>query len=159
MTRYNLKTIIPGVGINELKFGLQKSDVKSLLGTPDEFEKYSYTNDENNLTEVWYYDDLGLDVSFDDDDDWKLGLISIESNAYNLFDFIPIGLSIDKIKEQLKKHGVNDLIYEDWSNVESPLHELLSSEKLGINFWFDEEKCNEIQCSPLYIDENTIDWP
>ena len=45
------------------------------------------------------------------------------------------------------------------ATIESPTHELYSSDCLGINFWFDYNKLTEIQISPLFIDNNTIKWP
>ena len=45
------------------------------------------------------------------------------------------------------------------STVENPTHELYSSDSLGINFWFDDNKLSEIQVSPLFVDNETIKWP
>ena len=45
------------------------------------------------------------------------------------------------------------------STVESPTHELISSDQLGINFWFDEDTLSEVQWGPLFVDDETIKWP
>ena len=43
--------------------------------------------------------------------------------------------------------------------MESPSHELLASDFLGINFWFDEDQLSEVQWGPLFVDDESIDWP
>jgi hypothetical protein len=63
------------------------------------------------------------------------------------------------LKNELRSKGITDLEYEDCSSEESPSHELLSSDSLGMNFWFDEDQLSEIQWGPLFVDDETIDWP
>lgn len=156
----NLSSIEEGQGLGDLKFGLKREDVEALLGAPDEKESFSYSEDEDeDLTENWHYDDLELSISFDEEDDYRLGTISVTSNRYLLKGFSPIGLSKEELQTKLAEHGTDDLEYEDWSSEESPAHELLASDSLGINFWFDENELSEIQWGPLFLDEETIIWP
>ena len=153
------KKIKAGIGVGELKFGISKDNVKKILGEPENREKYSYSNSEKDLTETWYYKGLGLNISFDEEDNWRLCLITIESETYILQNQIFIGKDKKEILSKLKKLEIIDIEYEDMSTIESPTHELYSSDSLGINFWFDYNKLTEIQISPLFIDNETIKWP
>ena len=155
----NINLIEEGQGIGALKFGLKRNTVELILGMPDEKEKYSYSKDEEDLTESWHYDNLDLSLGFDEEDDWRLVTIAITSTEYNFKGFSPIGLTKDELKNKLDAIGINDLEFEDWSSIESPSHELLSLDSLGINFWFDENRLSEVQWGPLFIDDETINWP
>lgn len=156
----NISTIEAGQGLGDLKFGLERKDVELILGAPDEIETFSFSeDDEDDMTENWHYDALELSLSFDDSDDWRLGTISITSSQYLLKGFAPIGLSKDELESKLEALGVDDLEYDDWSPEETPVHELMASDSLGINFWFDEDKLSEVQWAPLFLDEETIIWP
>ena len=153
------KEINPGIGVGELKLGISKENVRDILGEPDNCEKYSYSNTDKDLTENWDYKDLGLNISFDQEDNWKLCLITIESETYLLGNDIFIGQEKNKVLSDLENLKITDIEYEDMSTVEYPTHELFSSDTLGINFWFDYNKLTEIQISPLFVDDETIKWP
>lgn len=151
--------IIEGIGLGKLKFGMEMNTVQLILGKPEEKEKYSYTKEGDDLTESWHYDELELSLGFDEEDDWLLGTIAVTSKDYKFRDFIPIGLSKEQLKLKLKENKVNDLEFEEWATEENPSHELLSSESLGINFWFDKDNLTEVQWGPLFIDYERIKWP
>lgn len=150
--------IIEGVGLGKLKFGMEMSTVQLILGKPAEKDKYSYTKEED-LTENWHYNDFELSLTFDQEDEWRLGTIAITTEDYKFLEFIPIGLTKEELILKLKENDVRDLELERWSTEEDPSHELLSSELLGINFWFDEDKLTEVQWGPFFLDEETIRWP
>ncbi|PWJ37871.1 hypothetical protein [Sediminitomix flava] len=148
-----------GQGLEVLKFGFSRDEIEVILGIPSEIKQYSYSDDKANLTETWYYNDLGLSLNFDEEDNWRLGTIAVESKLYRFKDFIPIGLSKDELRYKLGVVNINDLQYENWNSKEKPTHELLFSGSLGINFWFDEDCVSQIQWGPDFIDDNTINWP
>lgn len=155
-----IKEIKSGFGLGNLKFGMDRNEVKKMLGEPNEIEKYSYTEKTENLTETWHYDDLELSLDFDEEDEWKLGTISVTSEFYKLKNRNLIGLNKNELLSVLNELKIEDLEFEDWSSEESPEHTLIASDSLGINFWLDSEILNEIQWGPLFEDdEETIIWP
>ena len=154
-----IKDIIPGRGLGSLEFGMHRQDVKNMLGIPNEIERYRYTTQLPDETEIWFYEDLNLDVSFSSDDEWKMDTISINSNFYNLWDSIYIGQNLSEAKLALVKKGISNFKYEDLSNPESPDHKLLEIDDKGLNLWFDDDKLNEIQWGPFFKNDNKIDWP
>jgi len=149
----NISSIEEGLGLGTLKFGLERSAVELMLGKPDEKETYSYNKDGSDLTESWHYDDLELSLGFDEEDNWRLITIAITSTDYKFRSLSLIGLTKEQLKDELESKGITDLEYEDWSSVESPSHELLASDFLGINFWFDENQLSEVQWGPLFVDD------
>lgn len=155
----NIYQIVEGEGLGDLKFGLQKDQVVSILGEPDEKENYSHTDTEQQLTETWHYDELEISLGFDQDDNWRLGTISVTAPDFKFRDFSPTGLTKKELEQNLVAAGINDLKIEDSATVENIGHELLYSNLLGINFWFEKDSLTEVQWGPLFIDEETIQWP
>ena len=157
--KITIDLITEGDGLGELKFGLQRSDVKLLLGAPDEKENFSYTASEEDLSESWHFEELELSLGFDQENDWRLVTIAITSTDYEFFDFTPIAMSKEEFKSKLKEKGVDDLGFDDLSSIENPSHELIFSDKLEMNFWFDQDSLSEVQWGPLFIDDETVKWP
>lgn len=63
----NIKEINFGEGIGELKFGMTKDQVSSLLGKPDEIENIPGIDEEVNDDLVsWHYDNLEISLVLTD---------------------------------------------------------------------------------------------
>lgn len=153
-----LKKIISGYGLGELKFGSTRDEVKALLGEPDAVECESNSDDEDDVTESWHYDSLELSMSFDQEEDWRLVTFAVTSDFYTFEDESFIGMSKSDLESSMEKLDVEDLdveINED----KTATHELYFSEELALNFWVEDDKVTEVQWSLLFIDEDTIDWP
>jgi hypothetical protein len=58
--------------------------VKLILGEPSFIDKYSHSEEPNDATESWEYDELELSISFDEAENWKLMMISVASDFYEL---------------------------------------------------------------------------
>jgi outer membrane protein assembly factor BamE (lipoprotein component of BamABCDE complex) len=155
----NKNTIIEGVGLSELKFGMEKEKVASIMGEPEEKELYTYSEGDDDQTEDWHYDELELSLGFDQTDKWRLGAISITSDNYKFRDFSPIGLSKEEFTKKMKENEINDLELEESSSEGNTSHELLSSPSMGINFWFENGVLQEIQWGPFFTNEGIIQWP
>ena len=155
----NIKNIEPGNGLGELVFGMSREDVVNLLGEPTEKEKYSYSEEEDDLTESWHYDELDLSMSFDEEFDYCLSTISVSSNEYNLGGKELFGLEQEKLVAELNTLNINDLEVEDWSSDENPEHKSIASESLGVIFWFDQGELSEIQWGPVESEGDFIDMP
>lgn len=154
-----LKEIKPGYGLGVLKFGMKRSEVKLLLGEPSFVDKYSHSDSSNDLTESWEYDDLDLSLSFDEEEQWKLTMISVSSEFYELEEKSLIGKSEVETLKELAHFDEDELYLEDCSEVEGENHKVIEIEDKSINFWFIDGVLDEIQWSPFFIDDDTIDWP
>ena len=156
-----IKEIKSGVGLGSLSFGMSKDDVKGILGEPNETEVSSFVDEDDDEVqlETWHYDDLEMSVGFDEEEDWKLISLGVTSESYTLFEKSLIGLSKEEVATELKGVEVTDLVLEDIEAIEESSNELLSSEKLGINFWFDQDVLSEIQWGPKFNEDESIVWP
>ena len=154
-----LQKIISGVGLGELKFGATREQVKALLGEPDAVEQISNSDSDEDRSESWHFDALELSMSFDEEEDWRLVTLAVTSDFYELEGIKLIGLSRADFITTLEKMDVDDLELEDDDDEEEAVHELYSSDDLGLNFWVEDNKVTEVQLSLLFIDEETIDWP
>ncbi|MDA9773973.1 hypothetical protein N9B82_03360, partial [Saprospiraceae bacterium] len=158
MQKAKLETLIsPGIGLGDLKFGMFRNEVEELLGVPTEIEKISYIEgDEDSEYVHWHYATDNFFLTFEKEDNWRFGTITIESEAFQLFDMNPIGTHIEVFKDKIMEWEVYDFELEDMSSIESPKHILVSSDTLGINFWFDDDHLVEMQISPLFESEEIL---
>ena len=154
-----LKEIKPGYGLGNLKFGMKKAEVKLMLGEPSYIDAYSHSDSDHDLTESWQYDDLQLSLSFDEEENWKLTMISVSDNFYELESTSLIGLNEENLLKQLSLMNLEDVALEDCSEDDSENHKLIEIDEKSINFWFVDGILDEIQWSPLFIDDDTIKWP
>ena len=154
-----LKEIKLGFGLGNLKFGMSRTEVKLILGEPSFIDKYSYSDSNEDLTEAWEYDELKLSLSFDEDEDWKLIMISVNSNFYQLNRESLIGLEREKLIQALKNLNLDELNLEDCSEDDSENQKVIEIDDLSINFWINDGVLDEIQWSPFFIDDDTIKWP
>ncbi|MFK5958153.1 MAG: hypothetical protein QM495_04675 [Lutibacter sp.] len=151
-----LKEIKPGVGLGVLKFGMIRTEVKLILGEPSFKDKYSHSDSNNDLTESWEYDDLKLSLSFDEEESWKLIMMSVNSDFYEFEGKSLIGKSE---KDILTSLNIEDSSLEDVSERDGENHKVIEIDEKSINFWFIDGVLDEIQWSPLFIDDDTINWP
>jgi len=154
-----LKEIKPGFGLGNLKFGMSRAEVKLILGEPSFIDKYSHSDSNEDLTEAWEYDELKLSLSFDEEEDWKLIMISVSSDFYQLNSESLIGLEREKLIQALENLNLGELNLEDCSEDDSEDQKVIEIDEKSINFWLNEGVLDEIQWSPLFIDDDTIKWP
>jgi len=155
----SLKEIKPGYGLGALKFGMSRAEVKLMLGEPSFTDKYSHSDSSNDLTESWEYDDLELSLSFDEEESWKLTMMSVNSDFYEFEGKLMIGKSEKEIMTELTSLKIEDIYLEDVSDRDGDNHKVIEIDEKSINFWFVDGVLDEIQWSPLFIDDDTIKWP
>lgn len=154
-----LKEIKPGYGLGSLKFGMTRDEVKSLLGNPSFIDKYSHSDSAKDLTESWQYDDLLLSLSFDEEEDWKLIMISVNDDFYELEGENLIGLTEEMLIEQLDEMNLGEWSLEDCCDDDNEDQKVIEAEDKSINFWINDGILDEIQWTPFFIDDDTIEWP
>ena len=149
--------IIPGVGFDKIKFGMTQDEVEDILGEPDEVEEQNYGEGES--AEVFYYDELGISMSFDAEEDYRLVEISFEDESFILFDSIHVGQPIDEALTLAEKAQMGEYDLEDLSTDGFEGKELYGFEKENINFWSDDKTLSSIQIGPYWVNDETIKWP
>ena len=80
-----IKEIIFGVGLGDLKFGMTRDEAKKLLGKPDEIENLpGFEEEVNDELESWHYDENEFSIVFDADYDWRLVSIAVSDPFFTL---------------------------------------------------------------------------
>jgi hypothetical protein len=149
--------IIPGKGVGNILLGMTSAKIEEILGAPDDKEIFEYDDGETSCT--YYYFDLDLDLTFESDDDDKLSFISVENEKFSLLNRIKIGQNKEEVIGHAKSLNFCEPELEDLSSEDSPNQELLSYDLQNINFWFTDNRLDEIQFGPFWEDDETPIWP
>ncbi len=129
---------------------MDRAAVRDLLGEPDIAEELDVPP-ETGASTTWFYQQLGLELSFDEDVQFRLARVTILDPKAELLGFLPIGLS----KSQLRRlyPGV-ELVYS-FEDMEE-----FADEALDISFWVKDGRVVNFTLSPKYVRDGTIPrWP
>lgn len=149
--------ILPEKGLPQLAFGTPREDILSLLGQPDDIDRYS--DEEDFASETWHYDDLELSLVVEEVEDWRLTTFTVSSDHFTLYNEKFIGISREELETQIERLELGETIYEDWSEGEGEDFALLSIPEKNLNFWLLEGEVSEIQWGVAYNDEDEAVWP
>lgn len=151
--------IKPGIGVGQIKFGICEEELETLLGKPKSVKEGEYVENSGDFDREWIYQG-GISYTFDKEDGYRLGLISIRNQGYKLFGRDLIGMPLEAVRSFMSKQSSEIPRHEDWSSEESPNHILLDYDSIGLFLWFNDDLLDEIQCSYLFLqDSNKINWP
>ena len=87
--------IIPKNGIDRLVFGMKQNDVLSIYGKPDK----QFKDEDQNI--IFIYNDLQLQMSFYEEEDFRLGYLICSNPELKISDNIIIGKTIEVLKSEL----------------------------------------------------------
>lgn len=155
----DIKQIKPLVGLGQLRFGMTRDEVRSILGDPEDIDEYSFTGEDGDRSESWHYDEIDLSMSFDAEDDWRMITLAVSSPEYELERNSMVGEDQEHIRNKLIHMGFQELREENESTLNMPGHHLLAAHHEFMNFWFEEGKLKEIQWSPRFNDDDEVEWP
>lgn len=145
--------IQPFVGFGQIKFGQTLDQVKSLLGEPTSSTKEKYDDGTNDVSLL--YGDLGAELSFMSEDDFRLGLITCYAPSFVLEGTAYIGLS--------ETDFANIAPFTDLEQDEefaTPESKDFTSDSLGLSFWVQDGFVESITLFPKYTEDGeNIVWP
>ncbi len=148
-----------GIGLGDITFGSSKSNVKNIIGEPDEIEKLDVpVDDEEILLEQWHYDDMELSVSFELDDNEVLDTIAVSSSDYTINGISIIGKNINEINDLLISLQLGTFEKEDLSDEEEKTIVFRFIEN-NMNFWFEDDILSEIQWGPVFLNDPPVIFP
>jgi len=103
-------TIKPGIGINNLKFGMNEKQILNLIGKPT---KIILDEDDEDKNPVYQYDGLKLRLTFYNEYDGKLGYIRVSNPKIKINEKPIIGIKIEDVFNSygLKKEDWNEELY------------------------------------------------
>lgn len=152
--------IVPGIGIGEIQYGMTEDDLIKLLGKPDKIDVEEYVEGSGDWHRVLWYSQRNLNFTFNKDDDFRLGTITIMGSGHKLFNKDLFNAPKSLVRTVVAGQSQELLPVEDYTELDNEPHECLNSNALGIMFWFDSDNMSEMQCSYLFESDNeTIIWP
>jgi len=155
-----MKEILIGKGYGDIQFGMTRSEVKKILGEPTEIDEYASSDEADDNTEAYHYDEIELSVSFDELDDWRLSSIAVSDPDSTLEGLKLIGVSEEDLLDKIEDLDLGEYDKEDVSSPESPDNEVITFFESSINFWFENGVVSEIQFGPIWDeDDEQYIWP
>jgi len=151
------KAILPFIGFGSIKFGMEEHEVSSYIGDPDETEVQNYGH--GGKANVLYYDEFGLSMSFDSEEDFRLVEISFESDRFILHNTIKPGMSKEDFLTVIENLDMGEYEVEEIEDDEFENMVQYIFDKENINIWFEDDKLTTIQIGPEFVDDDTIRWP
>ena len=146
MHHYNIK---PKEGLGGVKFLSTVDEFISMIGQPDDDELIQEKISNYN-SRILHYDSLELSASFDEENNWKLSSITVNSDAFHINDIYLFNCS--KI-DFLKKIEPLDLgTYEsDVYNEEDYSSTTYYFKQNNISFWFENDALQKIQWGIIHV--------
>ncbi|MDA8886284.1 hypothetical protein OAD66_00670 [Bacteroidia bacterium] len=144
--------LTPFVGFGQIKFGQSLEQVKLLLGEATESTREKHEDGTEDVSLL--YGELGVELSFMSEDDFRLGLISCYAPTYTVD-----GQSFNGMSEEdfLKEAKFEDLTQaDDLSELKAKDYTIDSK---GLSVWIQDGFVDSITMFPDHIDENTVAWP
>jgi len=136
--------ILPKIGVDDIQLGMNKKQVQEILGKPDQLEKDS---DE----ERWEFD-AGIELSFEKEDLYLLGSITVFDDSARLESQPIIGISEKDLLENFPHFLPDEDFGENGKSYDS--------EELQILAWVHEGTVVNITLFPEYESTGQIPiWP
>jgi|TARA_B110001450_G_scaffold208544_1_gene199241 hypothetical protein len=147
--------IIPYVGFDKVKLGHTLGQIELLLGRATGKNKETYSDDSTTIT--LEYPNLGIDLDFSSDDDFRLGTMTFYSNEFVINGVNLIGLNESEFIMKSKMVFPDLELEDDFKELNSKDY---VSNSNGISFWLDNSIVESITIFPDYQDDNeTPIWP
>lgn len=152
--------IQPGIGIGAISYGISEDDLFAILGKPDFSSNTEYVEGTGDWHTIHTYDEPGLSFTFNLEDDYRLGAITVFAEGHPIYGRDVFGMSRAEVELLLLQSTGDAPIFEDFSIEGLAPHFCLTHDKSGITFWFESDRLNEMQCGYLFEDDdNTVIWP
>ena len=148
-----------GEGLGDVKFGLTREEVTSLMGEPEEKEVFDLNDDADFKTESWHYDEYEVALSFVLFDEWRLVSITCSSEDSLFEGSEVIGLKKKQLLKLLEKSKVKDVQFENCSSDDVEDLLLVFSMQLGMNFWLEEGLVTDVEFGIRYNEKEEPLWP
>lgn len=141
--------IKPGIGINEIKFGMTESQILSLIGKPS---KIILDEEDEDKNRVYQYNELKLRLTFYNEYNGKLGYIRVANPKIEINGNPIIGIRIEDVFKsyELKKESWNKEHYFTFNSYFNECKWTTLNEEYGVvtdiefGYLFDESGENPV---------------
>ncbi|WP_286268710.1 hypothetical protein [Thalassotalea hakodatensis] len=137
-----------GYGMDSILFGLSEQQVIASLGKPD---KIFFTDEENKRLQ---FNELLLELSFEAENDHRLGWIEVHNNNVTIFGHRLIGKAMTEVIATISSELDSEPMIDDYGSFVSVTYE---KEWLELQFSFN--KLTNINFGVLYGENDEPEWP
>lgn len=150
------RNIIPGVGLGDLKFGMDREQVQMMMGPPTDMEDVTYSESPDDARQSWHYESLELTLAFDASDGWCLTSLTLESRVPRYRGASLMGLNRSELFAKMEEVGILGLEIDREVGGDGYL---IKSEALNMDFWMTTGRVAEIQWRPFLDANGNVRWP
>ena len=136
--------VIPKNGIDKLVFGMKQNDVLSIYGKPDK----QFKDEDQNV--IFIYNNLQLQMSFYEEEDFRLGYLISSNPELTIFDNTIIGKTIEILKPELST-------FKTWEKENFDLAENYFNEENWLIFVSEFNKIVKVELGCI-IKNDEFDW-
>ena len=148
--------ILPGLGIDNIRYGASRASVKEIFGEPERKEVENWSDGSVSFI-IWEYDSMGVDFWFYSDNDYKFESVTVKNKDVTLFGRKWIGLDESSLIDAASRLNLNMVLDDDFPELDSKDY---NCDDLGVSFWLISEKVVSISATVLYESDNeTPKWP
>ena len=146
--------IHPQVGVGELRFGMDRERIRSLIGYPSEVSETDFGS--GDTSEYWYYEASSLRVDFASNEDWRVDGFSVDSGPVLGVDLFGMGIA-EGVTALMEIAGLDFILDEDFPDYELAAY---SCDSVGLMAWAREGKFYGMDLLPKYDEDgDNILWP
>jgi hypothetical protein len=148
----DLRTVKVGVGLGDVRFGINRAEAELLLGTPDEVLR----GGQEFSGELWVYQQLGVALGFEREDQFRLGSIEARNRDVTVNGHALIGRTVEEAAAVLRasfSFSIEASLNEDGEP------EQLRLPDLAISFWFESGLIESISWSVMTDERKELLWP
>jgi len=146
--------IKPGTGLGELLLGSSQDTVREILGEPPVVREEDYGDGVN--THIWEYEALCLELSFSEDDHYRLGTIATSYDWTGLAGYRIVGVTEAQLLES--EFGVlgPPALEDDFEEFGKDY----AWGEVGLSCWVTDGLVVSVTIMPIYDDTGNIpQWP
>ncbi len=142
--------IKPGIGLDEVVFGMSRDDVMKLIGEAEEIKTEDHGEGEQTVS--WYFWQQGVSYHFEMECDWRLTRIEVSSPKALLMSANVIGFSRPKLRRLFEKKRT------PWAE-EEVQDGVVYCEDWDMTFWSRNGTVESVQFEvPIDEDDHYV-WP
>ena len=140
----------PGIGIGLVKFGMNKEEVESLFGKPNEVS----IDEEDDNKEIWTFNDKKMRLSFYADEGYRLGYIESSNLALEINGKKLLGKKIDAVKKEFLNQKI-----KDWEHEKYPFFSICFNEDYYISLHESYGEITEVSIGVPFKNDDEFQWP
>lgn len=145
-------TIELGRGLGPVRFGMSPEETLNLLGSPEGLDLRHPKKGYGAL--VHQYPKLGINFTFDEEDDHRLTYIDVVAGNYKLMEQLALGMTWDDSKAALKQLGLGIPSEERCSS-----WDLLCLHHHSLICWFQKGVLTKLSFGHYWSKEGQPLWP